>query len=202
MNFKNSAIIAAGLGGWPIAAVAIETVVLRIPCAQNWTCMVHLEHNEDVLINVKFGHPQRGTRKGAYFTVPFSNTLAVKLWNAIESNIGHTEIVHECCRQWYPILYAKSFYDLLYLAAYYAWWPDEPIITRDKKGAWRVYGREKTVIVSPIQENIYVNNTTIGSYKTTQWLGTESQDILFFDLCKALKHERSVSPIDYSSQAP
>ena len=91
--------------------------------------MVHLLHNDDIRITIKFGHPQKGVVAGASLCLPFSQLLAVEIWQAVAKNIGTTECIHECSRQWYPILYARPFFDLLLLASKYAWWPYDPTIT-------------------------------------------------------------------------
>ena len=196
MDLRTAGVLAAGLGGWSVAAVGDETVVLGIRCQKNWVCMVHCSaQKSQILIDIKYGHPQHGLREGAHETVskapkyPTSsvNILPIELWARIHRNVaGNIECGH-CSVQWYPVLFARSFFELLYLAAAYAFWPEIPKLSKTTTGVWCVGTRHETVFVMSIADSIYINQKLVGSYTAKQWLGTGPQDSTFFDLCTELK---------------
>lgn len=183
-----------------MAAVGDETVVLGIRCQKNWVCMVHcLTANNKVHIRLSYGHPQQGLRSGAYEVISNDetllgssvSTLPVTIWANIKKNVSENIVCGHCTIQWYPVLFAQSFYALLELAACYAFWPEVPRLTKTKTGVWSVSSRLCTVFVMSACDNIYINNELVGSYTAKQWLGTGAQDSTFFELCVGLeKHAR------------
>lgn len=199
MKERDAAILAAGLGGWTVVAVGTETVVLAVPCSNKWVAMVHcIVKTDDVDIIINFGHP-KWVREGETITVPFSDTLATDLWAKIRANASG--IAMPCAPTIYEVLYGETFITLLRLAAVFAFWPRKPTLCRSKNGVWRVSDGRTTVFVSCFRGDVHVNAVNVGAYSTRQWLGTESQDFIFFALCCALKHERSAGHRGAPAQA-
>lgn len=202
MKAKDAAILAAGLGGWTVAAVSSETVVLGIPCQHHWVCMVHCRGApEHVSISILYGHPQQGIHHGISAKVPSSETFATDLWARINANVSGNIQAPGCVVQYRPVLYGQTFLQLLKLAASYAFWPRTIQIMRSKAGIWRVSDGLATVFVADNRGDIVVNERKIGPYTAKHWLGTEPQDAIFFEICKALNHERSASTSDTAAQA-
>lgn len=193
MELKTAGVLAAGLGGWSVAAVSDKTIVLGIRCQHNWVCMVHCSENKQgVKIDIMYGHPQSGLKPGITTIVPSQSdttkkNLPVQLWAEIKRNVSSSITGDYCSLQWYPVLFAFSFYDLLQMAALYAFWPLKPKTTKTKLGIWRVSTAKQNVYVKSKLDKIYVNDEFVTVYSAQEWLGTASQDFTFFDLSKALQ---------------
>ncbi len=200
MKSKDAVILAAGLGGWKVVAIGSETVVLSVPCSANWVAMIHNSIQDDsITISIRFGHPQLGTREGNEVTVEASETLAADIWSKVRANVSG--IPFQCQVPSYSVLYGETFVSLLRLASYYAFWPRKPTLSRSKEGIWKVTDGRIIVFVSCLRGDLYVNATNVGAYNTRHWLGTEPQDAIFFQLCRAIQNERSARARSATAQA-